>query len=113
MGGSSGANFSKSYVPDFYHSQTPMYPSFGVNIDYQDITDFMAVTSISSPTFSPHISDYVLITLAPMRPVVDEDEDDDDDDDAPQNRNEIDDHRGVTSRPHPNMDKNCIEDNFM
>ncbi|KAK8614057.1 hypothetical protein V6N13_122433 [Hibiscus sabdariffa] len=80
MGGSSGANFSESYVPDFYHSQTPMYLSFGGNIGYQDITYFMAVTSISSPTFSPHSSDYGLTMPTPMRPVVD----DDNDDDAPQ-----------------------------
>ncbi|KAK8715805.1 hypothetical protein V6N13_043131 [Hibiscus sabdariffa] len=85
MGESSGVNFSESYVPDFYHSQTPMYPIFGGNIDYQEITDFMAVTSISSPTFSPHSSEYALTTPAPMRPVVDDDDDDDgDDDDAPQ-----------------------------
>ncbi|KAK8546737.1 hypothetical protein V6N13_093780 [Hibiscus sabdariffa] len=90
MGGSSSANFSESYVPDFHHSQTPMYPGYGGNIDYQDITDFMAVTSISSPTFAPHSTEYAFTTPAPMRPVVDDDddddddEDDDDDDDAPQ-----------------------------
>ncbi|KAK8594271.1 hypothetical protein V6N13_126080 [Hibiscus sabdariffa] len=86
MGGSSGANFSESYVPDIYHSQTPMYPSFSGNMDHQDITDFMAVTSISSPTFSPHNSEYVVTTPAFMRPVVDgdDDDDDDDDDDVPQ-----------------------------
>ncbi|KAK8574271.1 hypothetical protein V6N13_097257 [Hibiscus sabdariffa] len=84
MGRSSGANFFESYVLDFYHSQTPMYSSFGGNIDYQEIIDFMTVTSISSPTFSPHSSDYALTTSAPMRPVVDDDDDDDDDDDAPQ-----------------------------
>ncbi|KAK8619398.1 hypothetical protein V6N13_133359 [Hibiscus sabdariffa] len=75
MGESSGVNFSKSYIPNFYHSQTPMYPSFGGNIDYQEITDFMAVTLISSPTFSPHSSAYVLTTPAPMHPVVDDDDD--------------------------------------
>ncbi|KAK8609060.1 hypothetical protein V6N13_025367 [Hibiscus sabdariffa] len=87
MGGSSSANFSESYVSDFYHSQTSMYPICGGNIDYQDITDFMTVTSISSPTFSPHSTEYAFTTPPPMRPVVDDDEDnvdDDDDDDAPQ-----------------------------
>ncbi|KAK8586247.1 hypothetical protein V6N13_130768 [Hibiscus sabdariffa] len=89
MGGSSSANFSESYVPDFHHSQTPMYPGYGGNIDYQDITDFMAVTSISSPTFAPRSTEYAFTTPAPMRPVVDDDDgndddDDDDDDDAPQ-----------------------------
>ncbi|KAK8672581.1 hypothetical protein V6N13_110946 [Hibiscus sabdariffa] len=84
MGGSFGANFSEPYVPNFYHSQTPMYPSFGGNMDYQEITDFLAVTSISSPTFSPHNSAYVLTTPAPMCPVVDDEDDNDDDDDAPQ-----------------------------
>ncbi|KAK8656802.1 hypothetical protein V6N13_098739 [Hibiscus sabdariffa] len=88
MGGSSGVNFFESYVPDFCHSQTLMYPSFGGNIDYQEIIDFMTVTSISSTTFSPHISDYAWTTPAPMRHVIgdneDDDDDDDDDDDAPQ-----------------------------
>ncbi|KAK8612364.1 hypothetical protein V6N13_092480 [Hibiscus sabdariffa] len=83
MGGSSGVNFSESYVPDFYHSQTPMYPSFGGNIDYQEITDFMAVTSISSPTFSPHTNDYALTMPAPIRLMVDNEDDDDNDDGEP------------------------------
>ncbi|KAK8569643.1 hypothetical protein V6N13_046692 [Hibiscus sabdariffa] len=84
MGGSSSANFSEPYVPDFYQSQsqTPMYPGCGGNIDYEDITNFMAVTSISTPIFSPHSTEYAFTTPPPMRPVVDDD--DDDDDDAPQ-----------------------------
>ncbi|KAK8613190.1 hypothetical protein V6N13_100960 [Hibiscus sabdariffa] len=63
-----------------------MYRSCGGNIDYQDITDFMAVTSISSPRFAPHSTEYAFTTPAPMLPVVDDDDDDDDDDDAPQRR---------------------------
>ncbi|KAK8657812.1 hypothetical protein V6N13_036033 [Hibiscus sabdariffa] len=87
MGGSSSANFSESYVPIFYQSQsqTPMYPGCGGNIDYEDITNFMAVTSISTPIFVPHSTEYAFTTPSPMRPVVDDDNDDeDDDDDAPQ-----------------------------
>ncbi|KAK8658815.1 hypothetical protein V6N13_029035 [Hibiscus sabdariffa] len=84
MGGSSSENFSESYVPDFYQSQsqTPMYPGCSGNIDYEDITNFMTVTSISTPIFSPHSTEYAFTTPPPMRPVVDDD--DDDVDDAPQ-----------------------------
>ena len=80
MGGSLGTNVPEPYVPDFFHSQSHMYQNFGANIDYQGLTDFMAVTSISSPTFSPHIGIYSFTTLPPMALVID---DDDDDDDAP------------------------------
>ncbi|KAK8654078.1 hypothetical protein V6N13_128056 [Hibiscus sabdariffa] len=88
MGGSSSANFSEPYVPDFYQSQSqpPMYLGCGGNIDYEDITNFMAVTSINTPIFSPHSTEYAFTTPPPMRPVVDDyddDDEDDDDDDAP------------------------------
>ncbi|KAK8598705.1 hypothetical protein V6N13_094666 [Hibiscus sabdariffa] len=58
-----------------------MYPSFGGNIDYESITDFMAYTSINSPTFSPNIggpsTDYVYTTPPTMAPMIDDDDDDD------------------------------------
>ncbi|KAK8594230.1 hypothetical protein V6N13_126039 [Hibiscus sabdariffa] len=63
-----------------------MYPSFGGNMDYVGITDFMAYTSISSPTFSPNIggqsTDYVYTTPPTMAPMIDDDDDEDDDDDG-------------------------------
>ncbi|KAK8683866.1 hypothetical protein V6N13_039912 [Hibiscus sabdariffa] len=78
VGGSSAAN------PDFYHLQSSLYPSFGGNMDYEGITDFMAYTSISSPTFSPNIggqsTNYVYTTPPIMAPRIDDDDDDDDDD---------------------------------